>query len=284
MKAKAATQPIMRALQPADLPEAHGLSQAVSWPHRAEDWAFALSLGDGLALELGGRLVGTAMSWPFGERWGALGMVIVAPELQGRGLGRRLMDAAVAQLGERGIQLHATPAGEPLYRSFGFVATATIRQHQGAAFSVGLVPPRAGERLRPAGHADLPVLERLDAAATGMARGAAIATLLREAEAIVLDRDGVASGFAMLRRFGRGQVIGPVIAPDQDAARLLVAHWLGQRQGEFIRIDVTEDSALSPWLEAAGLPEVDLVTRMVRGTPPAPAAVRAFGLISQALG
>jgi predicted N-acetyltransferase YhbS len=284
MKAKAATQPIMRALQPTDLPEAQALSLAVAWPHRLEDWAFALSLGEGIAFEMGGRLVGTAMTWPLGEAWGALGMVIVAPELQGRGFGRQLMEAAVAQLGARGIQLHATPAGEPLYRSFGFAPSATIRQHQGAAFSLGFVPPRAGERLRPAGRADLPVLERLDAAATGMARGRAIATLLEEAEAIVLDRDGVASGFAMLRRFGRGQVIGPVVAPDQDAARLLVAHWLGQRQGEFLRIDVTEDSELSPWLEAAGLPEVDTVTRMVRGAPPAPAAVRAFGLVSQALG
>ena len=284
MKAKVALQPLMRALVPGDLVAAQGLSAAVAWPHRVEDWHFALALGEGFALEARGRLVGTAMCWPFGPDWGTLGMVIVAPDLQGRGLGGRLMDAAMAGLGARGIQLHATPAGEPLYARLGFAPTATIRQHQGAAFSVGFHAPRAGERLRPAGRADLAVLAALDTAATGMARGQLLAALVEDAEGIVLDRDGVASGFAMLRRFGRGKVIGPVIAPDPEAARLLVAHWLGHRQGEFIRIDVTEDSLLSPWLRDVGLPEVDTVTRMVRGRPPAPAAVRSFALVSQALG
>lgn len=284
MKAKVALQPMIRALVPGDLATAQGLSAAVSWPHRLEDWSFAQSLGQGFAIDVGRRLVGTAMCWPFGPDWGTLGMVIVAPDLQGRGLGGRLMEAAMAQLGDRGIQLHATPAGEPLYARLGFAPVGTIRQHQGAAFSVGFHAPRAGERLRPAGRADLAVLTALDSAATGMARGPAIAALVGDAEGIVLDRDGVASGFAMLRRFGRGKVIGPVVAPDPEAARLLVAHWLGQRQGEFIRIDVTDDSALSGWLEEVGLPEVDAVTRMVRGRPPAPAAVRSFALVSQALG
>ncbi|MBR0680879.1 GNAT family N-acetyltransferase [Roseomonas eburnea] len=284
MTERDARQPIMRALDPADLGAAQALSAALSWPHRLEDWNFALSLGEGVALESGRRLVGTAMSWAFGPGWGTLGMVIVAPEMQGRGLGGRLMETMLSRLGTRGVQLHATKAGEPLYRKLGFAPVATIRQHQGAAYCVGFHAPRTGERLRPAGRADLAVLTALDAAATGMARGPLLEALIGEAEGIVLDRDGVASGFAMLRRFGRGKVIGPVVAPDPEAARLLVAHWLGQRQGEFLRIDVTEDSALSAWLEEAGLPAVDDATRMVRGQPPAPAAVRSFALVSQAFG
>jgi hypothetical protein len=100
----------------------------------------------------------------------------------------------------------------------------------------------------------------------------------------VLDRGGVASGFAMLRRFGRGQLVGPVVAPDPEAARLLIAHWLGQRQGEFIRVDVTADSGLSPWLAGLGLCQVDEVVRMARGGAPVPAAVRSFALVNQALG
>lgn len=278
------TQPRMRSLTQKDLPAAHELSLSVAWPYRREDWQVALSLGEGIAAFDGGRLVGTAMRWAFGARWGTLGMIIVAPAMQGRGLGRRLFGAALEALGPRNAMLHATPAGESLYRSAGFTPVATIRQHQGAAFSMGFHPPRAGERLRPAGRADLAVLATLDAAATGMDRAAMIAALLAEADGIVLDRDGVASGFALLRRFGRGKVIGPVVAPDTEAAKLLVAHWLGQRQGEFLRIDVTEDSGLSPWLQAAGLPQVDSVTRMVRGQLAAPAAVRAFGLASQSFG
>ncbi|MBR0668375.1 GNAT family N-acetyltransferase [Roseomonas hellenica] len=274
----------VRPLAMADLAAAQALSAAHRWPHRVEDWQFALALGEGIAAEAERQLVGTAMAWRFGSDWSSLGMVMVAPERQGKGIGRRLMHALLAALGDRSILLHATPEGEPLYRTLGFAPVSAVRQHQGAAFCVGFHPPRAGERIRPAGRADLAVLTALDSAATGMARGSVLAALLEQAACVVLDRAGVASGFAMLRRFGRGQLIGPVVAPDAEAARLLIAHWLGQRQGEFLRIDMPADTGLSDWLAGVGLPQVDVVTRMVRGAPRPPAAVRSFALVSQALG
>jgi hypothetical protein len=100
----------------------------------------------------------------------------------------------------------------------------------------------------------------------------------------VLDRNGLACGFAMLRRFGRGKLIGPVVAPDAEAARLLVAHWLGQKQGEFLRIDVTEDSGLSPWLQKAGFAGGGRGDAHGARHAARPAAVRSFVLVSQALG
>jgi GNAT superfamily N-acetyltransferase len=266
----------------ADLPAAQALSAAVGWPHRLEDWQFVAALGTGLVAEAGRRVVGTGLTWSYGGGWSSLGMVIVAPAMQGQGIGRRLMEALLPPAG--GVLLHATQAGEPLYRTFGFAPCGVIRQHQGAPFSVGFHAPRAGERIRPAGRADLPVLTALDTAATGMGRGAVLAALLEAADCIVLDRESVACGFAMLRRFGRGQLIGPVIAPDAEAARLLMAHWLGQRQGEFIRVDVTAESGLSDWLAGLGLAQVGEALRMMRGAPPAPAAVRSFALVNQAIG
>lgn len=282
MRSDAVTEARLRPLTMADLPGAQALSTAVRWPHRLEDWQFVAALGEGLAAEAGRRLVGTGLTWSFGGGWSSLGMMIVAPDMQGQGIGRRLMEALLPRTG--GVLLHATEAGEPLYRRYGFSPCGIIRQHQGAPFSVGFHAPRAGERIRPAGRADLAVLTALDTAATGMGRGAAIAALLEVADCIVLDREGIASGFAMLRRFGRGQLIGPVVAPDAAAARLLSAHWLGQRQGEFIRMDVPADSALSPWLSEIGLTQVDEALRMMRGAPPVPAAVRSFALVNQALG
>lgn len=273
-----------RPLTTADLPAAQALSRAVGWPHRVEDWAFVLALGEGIAIDAGDELVGTAIAWKFGPSGGALGMVIVAPAHQGQGIGRQLMEALLPGLEGRAIALTATVEGQPLYAKLGFVPTGSIRQHQGTAFAVGFHPPRLHERIRPAGRADLPVLTALDSAATGMARGVTLAALMEAAECIVLDRDGVASGFAALRRFGRGQLIGPVIAPDAEAARLLVAHFVSQRQGDFLRIDVSSESGLSDWLTEAGLPAVDELPRMVRGTPPMAAAVGRFALINQALG
>jgi ribosomal protein S18 acetylase RimI-like enzyme len=276
----------LRRLEAADLEAAQGLSRAVSWPHRVEDWQFVHGLGFGLAAEAEGRLAGTAMGWRFGADHAALGMVIVDPAAQGCGIGRRLTGAVLDGLEGRVVQLTATAAGFPLYASLGFVAEGEVRQHQGAAFSIGLVPLAPGERLRPMGRSDAALLARMDRAATGQDRGAMLEALLAQAEGVALERDGEAVGFALLRRFGRGHVLGPVIAPDAVAAKALIAHWLGVRSGQFLRIDVPAESGLSPWLQELGLAQAGGGTVMRRG--PAPLAEaggpRRYALVNQALG
>lgn len=273
----------LRPLLPSDLTQAYALTQAIRWPHREPDWRFALELGQGWAISEGDRLLGTSMSWPFGPAWGCFGMLIVAEDQQGRGFGARLMQAALGALGDRAVQLHATPAGQALYRRLGFVPTVTIHQHQGIAQAPPPAPLAVGHHIRPATPHDLPVLAALDAEATGMDRTLALAAILALGRAVVLDHAASAQGFAMLRPFGRGEVIGPVIAPDSAAAWALIAHLLAARAGAFIRIDIT-DPALAAPLATHGLAVVDEALRMVRGTPPNPGAARSFALISQALG
>ena len=125
----------------------------------------------------------------------------------------------------------------------------------------------------------------LDAAATGVARGAVLVGLLPACDGVILDRDGEIAGFALLRRFGRGYVIGPVVAPDLEGARALITHWVGTHAGMFLRIDVPTDTGLAPWLDELGLTGVSAVPAMTRGTPPRRGTQpRTFALISQALG
>lgn len=277
--------PRLRPLLQADLPRAQALTAALRWPHRLEDWAFAHALGEGLAAEMEGHLVGTAIGWRYGERAATLGLVVVAEEARGHGIGRALTEGVLDLLGTRGVTLYATAEGRPLYEKLGFAPGVAVRQHQGSSFTAGLVALPAGHRLRPVGRNDAPALAALDAAATGMRRGALIEALLPLADGVVLDRDGEAAGFALIRRFGHGQVIGPVVAPDAEAARALIAHWLGSRGGQFIRLDVPEWSGLSPWLESLGLADVGGGEGMVRGTPPrGDGTAGAFALVSQALG
>nr|WP_305123246.1 GNAT family N-acetyltransferase [Roseomonas sp. GC11] len=277
--------PALRQFQAADLEGGHALTRGVSWPHRLEDWHFFHSLGFGFAAEEGGQLLGTALGWEFGEDHGAVGLIVVAPEAQGRGLGRLLTSAVLERLGDRSVALTATDAGYPLYVKLGFEVVGAVHQHQGAAFSVGLVPLAAGERLRPLGRSDLELVRGLDAAATGLDRAALLEALLGVAEGVVLERGGQPVGFSLLRRFGRGHVIGPVVAPDLAAAQALVAHWLGVRSGQFLRIDVPAESGLSPWLQEMGLAQVDNARAMRRGPAPVPRGdVARFALVSQALG
>jgi predicted N-acetyltransferase YhbS len=275
----------VRELASGDLAAAHGLSRAVQWPHRREDWQFALELGRGCAAEVDGRLVGTAMHWCFGRSQAALGMVIVDPQFQGRGIGRRLMKTALDRLGDRSIALHATPQGQALYARLGFVAVGEVRQHQGAAFVAPVVELAKGERLRPAGRRDGATLAALDASAAGMPREAMLEALLARAEGMVLDRDGEVTGFALLRRSGRGYVIGPVVAPDVERAKALIALCIGRHAGNFLRIDVPAQSGLTDWLDALGLAGMDVVLQMRRGAAPRhSAAIGRYALVNQALG
>lgn len=275
----------LRAMVSDDLPRAHGLSRAVQWPHRIEEWQFNFALGQGLVAEQDGEIVGVLMWWPYGEDAATLGMVIVAPDRQGAGIGRTLMTAALAQLNGRTVMLNATDAGLPLYRSYGFEPVGEIRQHQGAAFSVPLAPLGSGERIRPIGRGDAAALAALDSRATGLARTALVTALLDEAEGVILDRDGETLGFALFRRFGRGYAIGPVIAPTIEGAKALISHWVASHAGMFIRVDVPGDSGLSTWLEDLGLVGLSPVVAMARGTPPArDAASPCWAIVSQALG
>lgn len=284
-----ALRPAMRfdvvTMREVDLAAAQGLSRAVGWPHRLEDWQFALSVGEGLAAYAGERLVGTALGWTYGARLSRLGMVIVDPAIQRAGIGRTLMNGMLDRLTTPTVILNATLAGEPLYHQLGFRAVDSIIQHQGASFSAPLVPLNAGERIRPMGRNDAGRLIALDAAAGGAGRPHVFAALIDQAEAVVLDAGGETVGFAFYRRFGRGHVIGPVVARDAASAQALIAHWIGSNAGMFMRIDVPGGSGLSDWLEGLGLASVSPVVTMRRGEPlPPPGPFRYFAILNQALG
>lgn len=268
-----------------DIEAAHKLSMAVRWPHRFDDWKFIQRLGAGYVAEAGETLAGTALCWSHGTDFASIGMVIVGADYQGRGLGRELMSLAINELGKRNISLFATPSGQPLYQKLGFEPNGQIHQHQGSVFASRLMPLQPGERIRPLGSRDGAKLATLGARATGMPRGTVMAALMEVAEAVVIDRYDEVIACAMLRRFGHGYVIGPVIAPDIERAKALISHWTGTYAGAFIRIDVTAASGLSEWLDEIGLTQVDTVIGMVRGQAPLPEKnMHQYAIINQALG
>jgi ribosomal protein S18 acetylase RimI-like enzyme len=277
---------VLRAMTSADLSAAHALTVELRWPHRRVDWEHAFGHAEGLVAVRDGQIVGTGLRCRWGPNHATIGLIVVAPACQGRRIGHRLMTALLDGLEGCSVLLHATSEGRGLYERLGFVRTGEIRQHQGIAQPAPLVALGLGRRLRPATEADLPMLRALDAAARGMPRPALIDELFRDADTtVVLDEDGRARGFAVLRRFGRGHVIGPVVAPDNDGAQALIAHLVGLNAGRITRIDIDFDSGLAEWVESLGLLRVDAPTVMVRGAPLArDADARLYAIVTQALG
>jgi hypothetical protein len=214
-------------------------------------------------------------------------MMIVAPERQRSGVGRKLIELLMNELGPRTLLIHASPAGLSLCEKLGFQRIGTINQHQGAAFQPPLVSLPPGERLRPLGVNDAPRLVELASRASGLDRRDLLPALLDIASGIALDRDGELIGFALFRRFGDGHVIGPVVAPDSpdsSRAKALISHWLALHAGMFVRIDTPVEFGLSSWLEGLGLPHVDSIEKMMRNGPlPVDAQLQQFAITSQAV-
>ena len=275
----------LRPFRAEDMEAAQALSREFQWPHRLEDWRFGFTHGQGVAALRDGELVGTAFHWLWGKQHATVGLVMVAPRMQGQRLGQHLMHAVMKGLEDRTVLLHATAEGRGLYERMGFAITGEIRQHQGLAAPAPLIALPPDERLRPLNRNDAPRLVALDARACGMQREAMLRQLLAEGETVVLAQDEEAVGFSILRRFGRGYAIGPVVAPDLTSAKALIGHWCGCHAGKFLRIDVDAASGLPEWLEAQDLPRVGTVTTMVRGGPLARGpAVDGWALVTQAMG
>jgi GNAT superfamily N-acetyltransferase len=265
------------------LSQALELSRALQWPYRSEDWAFALGLGRGFAVEIEGRLAGTALWWPYGERYGSVGMIIVAAQDQRKGIGGVLMDALLADAAGRTLILNSTAEGSALYTRLGFVPYGRVHQHQ--AVLAGPPDAEAARGLRSSEPEDRLAIQALDEAATGMDRRALIDALLEIGDVSVIERGGAISGYGCVREWGRGVVIGPIIAADVADARALIASLAAPHVGRFVRIDVPDAAGLSPWLESIGLPQVDHVVSMVLGDlPSTDPGHRLFALSNQSLG
>lgn len=259
------------------------LSQEMSWPYRIEDWDGALQLGHGFVLQHAGVVIGTAAWWTYGETHASAGMIIVAKAAQGRGYGARLMDALLASAYPRTVTLNSTAEGIVLYRRRGFVPIGVIHQHQGLCEEHQEAPPSS--LVRAIAASDFEAIMRLDCEATGVDRQPMLDRLVRSGDGYVLQRDGMPRGYAISRLFGRGHVIGPVVAESPTDARALIEAALARLGRTFVRIDTSASSHLGDWLEGLGLQRVGDATTMILGTQPSSTGpARTFALANQSFG
>jgi GNAT superfamily N-acetyltransferase len=114
----------IRRLQSTDIPGGLRLREQAGWNQTSADWHRFLALQPAgcFVAERSGEIVGTVTTCVFGSV-GWIGMLLVDRAARRRGVGRALLDAALAYLQHEGtssVRLDATPLGEPLYRRLGF--------------------------------------------------------------------------------------------------------------------------------------------------------------------
>jgi GNAT superfamily N-acetyltransferase len=256
-----------RDINDVDVELLHALSISVRWPHRPKDWDLLRRAGQGIVAVDGiGRVFGSAMWFPHGDDFATVGLVITTPRTQAQGGGRWLMDQVLERCGDRNLALNATRAAYPLYVSLGFTSEAIVYMRQGEApQTIPLMPALDGE-LNELPSDRLSDITALDARAFRTNRARLLALLAEDAAIATLSRGGEVVGYSMCREFGRGHVIGPTVARnDEDAVHLTAVH-LKKLARRFTRVDTRErDGVFAEFLQESGLGIAETVTTMSKG-------------------
>ena len=224
---------------------------------------------------------------------GVIGSVMVRPEFQRGGLGRVIMEHALAWLegeGVRHIYLDATPAGRPLYRRLGFVDVASSWYTITPQPSIDLdalrsLAKRGGAAcVIQAGADELPRIASVDRLAFGGDRLPLLDHLARIAGHKLLiaeSADGVPLGYLMTRPPEpplEGVRIGPLVASDDATTAALLLATLereGPPEGRILSATIAGDNsralALFDTIGAAPV-EDDLIMRLDLPAAPGDAA------------
>lgn len=259
----------VRLMTAADVALGMRLKTQANWNQVEADWQRFLALEpDGcFVAELDGVPVGTTTTCIFGDiAW--IAAVLVDESLRGKGIGRALMEHALAFLDGRGIRsvrLDATPMGRPLYEKLGFVLEYELARFDGE-LAVQAAPPDPA--VTPvSGPEWYEQIFQLDQAVTATNRAKLLGRFFAEqpAELRVFRREGKVTGYLTTRAGSKAHFIGPCIA-SAEAGRGLLADAFRRYTGKKVFVDIPLGNLPAVRLaEAHGLKGQRPLYRMGRG-------------------
>lgn len=253
------------ALDAGSLAMLDALVVASAWNQTPDDWAvFGRHGSVHVVRDAEGRIVASGAVLPMGATAAWISMILVAPAARGLGLGRAVFAHCLRTVQGTGrvAMLDATPAGEQLYRQYGFAPLWRLSRWHRGQVAAGSRAATA-QTIRP-DIAGLGALVALDTEALGLDRGAVLGELMRRADSRVVRH---AQAFAVLRRGRIADHIGPLIATDEASAALLLNELVdGISQALFIDVP-DQRSLLRRQLVDAGFALQRGFTRMALGEP-----------------
>jgi ribosomal protein S18 acetylase RimI-like enzyme len=257
----------IRPMTVADVPLGMRLKAQAGWNQTEADWQRFLYLQPNgcFVAELDGVAVGTTTTCGFGRVWW-IAMVLVDEAVRGRGVGTALMRHALAFLDEQGatsVRLDATPLGQPLYESLGFVPEHLLARYEGTLPQADGLPCDA----EPVRKDELGEVIQLDIGTLVADRSKFLIRLYEEApESFRLVRaHGLVAGFLASRPGANALQIGPCLGTFR-AGELLLVDFFRRHAGQRVFIDVpTENQRAVAFVEGMGLTVQRHLLRMCRG-------------------
>jgi N-acetylglutamate synthase-like GNAT family acetyltransferase len=257
------------------------LKDIAGWNQTKEDWErFLQADPEGcFVAEWNGQVAGTVTTIIYESRFAWIGMVLVDPQLRGKGIGTALLLKAIDHLDAkkvRCVKLDATPQGEPIYARLGFRIEYEIERHSltreamcpnpvaetgGAYIKTNVCAARDGAE-------NIETLLEMDREVFGADRSGLLRSVASSApELVTIARSGVAvKGFALGRKGSQADHLGPWVAANALAAREVLEGFLLRSRRQVVFVDVVRDNPWAPALVAAkGFRFSRRLTRMYRG-------------------
>lgn len=246
----------------ADIPAFLALADQEGWICSPAEFAFLLRVFPAGCCTV--RREGIPVAFITSIRYGTsgwIGNLIVDPGLRGQGVGRQLMEAALAalqQAGTKSVWLTASQQGAPLYARLGFVTVDTIRRWQG----MGAVAPAPADKLSQSSYRKMVSIDRHG---WGDRRASILCDSLVAGDCRSLD-----NGFIVTRPAPDGIQIGPWSALTADTAtRLLDASYSPDPSASPVVLDLPEGNRhATDLLGRSGFSTIGSTLLMCRGTLP----------------
>jgi predicted GNAT family N-acyltransferase len=258
-----------------DLSQALALSVAEGWNQTEKDWRLLLENHDNICIVAvkDKKVAGTATALVHSGKIAWIGMVIVDKALRGQGLGKMLMTQIMEKLKHiESIKLDATPAGQSLYKSLGFIDEyiifrMTIPSLNPFKFAAG---EDVAERIT--GKITREIFT-YDEKIFGADRRYLLGKLIEDfpEKAFFVRTGSVLRGYILGREGSRFDYIGPLCAESFETARSLISKSLRSLIGKPVALDVLEAKVeFIKWLESAGFVKQRHFIRMYLGKNPYP--------------
>jgi len=261
------------------------LNTLSGWNQTAADWQRFLenSPRGCFVMEHDGKVVGTATTICYENRFAWIGMVLVDPEFRKKGIGTELLKKTIEHLDHAGIptmKLDATPQGKSIYARLGFLEEYEIERwilkrprnaiskesgSTAAALQMASAPQSARE---PVSETQRDQLFRLDKELFGADRSFLLRALCEEGPefATAVWEDESLQGYAFGRRGLFADHLGPWMARKPEAAENLLRTFLTASSRETLIVDwVKANSMAVELLHRYAFGPSRPLTRMFRG-------------------
>ena len=245
-------------MEPSDIRDAMKLSNAEGWNQTENDWKLLIEIPENVCMvaECGNRVIGTTTAINYSNQVAWIGMVLVDKEYRGQGISKSLLTDVFKKLEScKSVKLDATPAGQQVYKKFGFTDEYLIARMTNASMK-NLPTDDDNEILHgPIQFEQIQEIIALDEIIFGANRTQLIKSLINEypGKSLLLKRNNRLTGFALGREGTKYHQIGPVVASNTTDTKILIMKALTKLTNQPVVVDVLCDKEeLLDWLDSIG--------------------------------